>query len=65
MSSDHDIRHAIATELTTVAELLEAEDKIVQAIEAREAARALYIDKTLSANRAIKALCRLENLIGA
>lgn len=37
-SSDHDTRNDIASELWTVAELLDEQDKIVQAIDARELA---------------------------
>lgn len=61
--TDHDLRYDTAIELQNVADELESADMIVQAIEAREAARALYIEGTLSPNRAIKLLCRLEDLL--
>ena len=62
MSSDHDLRHDIAAELVTVAELLEAQGDDATGMGARDAALAL-MNRELSANRAMKLLCRYENLL--
>ena len=62
--SNHDLRHDLAAELVTVAEELENYGDEATAHGARQAAVAL-MNRELSANRAMKLLCRYENLIGA
>lgn len=62
--SDFDTRLDIANELVTVADQLEAEDKVVQATEVLEYARAFHFERKGSVNAAIKVLCRYENMIG-
>lgn len=61
--SDHDMHHDLATELVTVADHLDMVRLPEAAAGARDAAVAL-MNRELSVNRAIKLLCRYENLLG-
>lgn len=63
MSTPHDARHDIATELRCVAELLADYGLHVQAVHCLADARRVLIGE-LSINRGIKRLCHFENLIG-
>ena len=58
-----DMRGDLCSDLMLVADQLEAQGDAQTAHGAREAAAALF-NHELSANRAMKLLCRYENLIG-